>query len=70
VTEVRKCSQCGAPLAADAPEGHCPRCVLELVMGMGESTEATGQTLETGQQLEHLDVEEKIGRYKLLQRIG
>jgi tRNA A-37 threonylcarbamoyl transferase component Bud32 len=26
----RKCGRCGAPLAADAPEGLCPRCLMAL----------------------------------------
>src|SRR5512137_131015 len=26
----RKCERCGAPLAADVPEGLCPRCLLAL----------------------------------------
>ncbi|HVM47251.1 MAG TPA: protein kinase [Candidatus Acidoferrum sp.] len=26
----RKCGKCGAPLAADAPEGLCPRCLMAL----------------------------------------
>src|ERR1019366_5999138 len=26
----RKCERCGAPLAADAPEGLCPRCLMAL----------------------------------------
>src|SRR5437773_11305559 len=31
--EPRSCPQCGAPLPADAPEGMCPKCVLELGIG-------------------------------------
>jgi serine/threonine protein kinase len=28
--ETRKCSRCGAPQTADAPEGLCPRCLMAL----------------------------------------
>ena len=27
------CKECGAPLAADAPEGLCPKCLLKVAMG-------------------------------------
>jgi tRNA A-37 threonylcarbamoyl transferase component Bud32 len=33
VTDSPKCSQCGGALAADAPEGLCPRCLLALNLG-------------------------------------
>jgi serine/threonine protein kinase len=29
MTPPRRCPQCDAPLAADAPEGLCPKCLLE-----------------------------------------
>ncbi|MHC1766228.1 MAG: WD40 repeat domain-containing serine/threonine protein kinase [Verrucomicrobiia bacterium] len=39
---VRLCSQCGAPLPADAPKGVCPQCELQGALGMlGEDSEAT-----------------------------
>src|SRR5437773_396701 len=31
----RKCSQCGTPLASDAPEGFCPNCTLEGALQLG-----------------------------------
>jgi tRNA A-37 threonylcarbamoyl transferase component Bud32 len=36
----RKCERCGAPLAADAPEGLCPRCLMAL--NLATQTEAPG----------------------------
>src|SRR5262245_54759970 len=35
----RKCTQCGTPLASDAPEGFCPTCTLEgaLLLGSPDS---------------------------------
>ena len=36
----RKCERCGAPLAADAPEGLCPRCLMAL--NLAAQTEAPG----------------------------
>ena len=36
----RKCGKCGAPLAADAPEGLCPRCLMAL--NLATQTEVPG----------------------------
>jgi serine/threonine protein kinase len=36
----RKCERCGAPLAADAPEGLCPRCLMAL--NLAAQSEAPG----------------------------
>jgi tRNA A-37 threonylcarbamoyl transferase component Bud32 len=36
----RKCERCGAALAADAPEGLCPRCLMAL--NLATQTEAPG----------------------------
>src|SRR5664279_2392071 len=36
----RKCERCGTPLAADAPEGLCPRCLMAL--NLATQTEAPG----------------------------
>src|SRR5688572_28255026 len=27
------CKECGAPLAADAPQGLCPNCLMKVAMG-------------------------------------
>jgi TPR repeat protein/tRNA A-37 threonylcarbamoyl transferase component Bud32 len=35
-----KCGKCGTPLAADAPEGLCPRCLMAL--NLAAQTEAPG----------------------------
>jgi serine/threonine protein kinase len=37
-----KCSQCGATLTANAPEGLCPRCLLAL--NLGSETEMPGDS--------------------------
>src|SRR5262245_62168981 len=31
--ETRKCRGCGADVPANAPFGHCPKCLLELGFG-------------------------------------
>jgi predicted Ser/Thr protein kinase len=40
------CKHCGAPLAADAPEGLCPKCLLKVAMGT-QPGEASGQSSAT-----------------------
>jgi TPR repeat protein/tRNA A-37 threonylcarbamoyl transferase component Bud32 len=42
----RKCERCGAPLAADAPEGLCPRCLMAL--NLATQTEAPGAEVGPG----------------------
>jgi len=38
------CKECGAPLAADAPEGLCPKCLMKVALGTqaGPETSAPG----------------------------
>lgn len=38
-----KCQRCGATLAADAPEGLCPRCLMAL--NLGPQTEIPGEAI-------------------------
>src|SRR3954471_4977604 len=38
-----KCQRCGAPLATDAPEGLCPRCLMALNLAT-QTEAATGET--------------------------
>jgi len=48
MTEGRACPQCGAELPVDAPEGLCPRCLLQQGIGEGSgapSSRANDPTL-------------------------
>ena len=36
------CQQCGAPMAADAPRGLCPACLMKVAMATG--TAAGGES--------------------------
>src|SRR5580704_14724043 len=38
MTEARACPQCRAELPVDAPEGLCPRCLLQQGIGEGSDT--------------------------------
>src|SRR5580704_17598288 len=41
MTEARQCPQCGAALPVDAPEGLCPRCLLQQGIGEGSGSPAS-----------------------------
>src|SRR5215471_17624796 len=41
-----KCPKCGAPVTADAPEGLCPRCLMQL--SLSPATEASGGEVGPG----------------------
>jgi serine/threonine protein kinase len=38
MAEARRCPQCSAELPVDAPEGLCPRCLLQQAIGEGSGT--------------------------------
>jgi len=42
---TRACPKCGTPLPADAPQGHCPQCLLSLAAGAAPGP-ATAAALE------------------------
>src|SRR5712691_2668407 len=63
--EERTCEECGALLPGNAPEGLCPRCLA--AMGMQLVPEET-KTVTLAGAVEQAG--DRIGRYKLLQRIG
>src|SRR5438034_10810416 len=66
----RTCSQCGAPLHANAPGNRCPKCLLALAIedSVASATERTATRPETDVVIEQTGT--LIGRYKLLQQIG
>ena len=69
MAESRKCSNCGAELPPDQPDGPCPQCLAKPPL----SAEPPPAVLEETIVL-HLPAGEnpgeRIGRYKLLQDIG
>src|SRR5689334_22940954 len=64
----QKCLQCGAELPADAPKGLCPKCLLGAVLEPGLPT-ASGPTVQA-ETLPAAEAHERIGRYKILQKLG
>ena len=53
--EPERCAQCGTELPPDAPGGHCLNCLLQLGLSASVSAGKPG---------------DRVGRYKLLQKIG
>src|SRR5580700_9369778 len=66
--ESKQCSKCGAVLPADAPDGHCVRCILAYGLGQLSQSAATVSSELCPPVTEQAG--NKIGRYQLLQQIG
>ncbi|MHC4626161.1 MAG: serine/threonine protein kinase, partial [Planctomycetota bacterium] len=63
MAQERQCSECGGKLAADAPQGLCPQCLLKLGLGTDANVTFDGPgQIETAGTI--------VGRYKLLEKIG
>src|SRR5688572_12409388 len=73
MTELAKCSQCGATLPTNSPGGHCLRCLLLLGMpnsaGTAEAHDKIHFELASAAAISERDGD-SIGRYKLLEQIG
>jgi len=57
------CLRCGAPIPVDAPEGLCPRCLMQVARDEGAKA-----TVETPPRIDGPGT--TIGRYELLELIG
>src|SRR6266487_1979299 len=64
MADLRTCEECRAALPANAPEGLCPRCLVEMGLRLTLEKEGSEPLLPA----EHAG--DWIGRYKLLQQIG
>jgi len=63
MADERQCSECGGELAADAPQGFCPQCLMKLGL-KGDADVTLSGPGPVG------DPGAVIGRYKLLEEIG
>lgn len=68
MSRPRTCSECGTVLSADAPGGHCIRCILQLGLTAHENADEPVGTA-TQHFAEATEIQ-RIGRYKLLGQIG
>ena len=72
------CPACGQPLAANAPGGQCPACLLRLAMGDDDTPlSVAAQSSITGSALFPRDVftgethsPHVLGDYELLNQLG
>src|SRR5208337_2263754 len=58
---TRRCAECGTPLPDEVPEGACPVCALRGALELPDVPSKAPPTEKAG---------DKIGRYKLLEKIG
>jgi WD40 repeat protein len=65
---ARTCSLCGTQLPGNALGGLCPKCVAALVLGQGPRTEPDRSGAAERSPAANLG--DRIGRYRLLERIG
>ncbi len=63
-----QCLKCGAVLPVDAPEGLCPRCLMTAALA--PTNVAAGQPTIRVEPAEELEPSQRIGRYKILQKLG
>jgi hypothetical protein len=81
MSQTNMCPKCGAELAADAPAGICPKCLLEAGLGdsLGEARLAAdaqtlppaGQDIATADSLSSAGAKVRyFGDYELLQEIA
>jgi WD40 repeat protein/serine/threonine protein kinase len=66
MSDLRKCTKCGADLPGDAPAGECVRCLLELGFGSALSSRSTVQVAFPVTE----NPGDRIGRYKLREKLG
>jgi serine/threonine protein kinase/Tfp pilus assembly protein PilF len=64
MSELRKCARCGAEIWPSAPGGHCLRCVLELALAEDYDPSSSNDPSK------HAAPGDRIGRYRLIERIG
>src|SRR5258708_30461786 len=64
MAQNRICEECGTELPANAPQGLCPRCLASMALKLGNE-QAAGIVIAP-----EPPPSDRIGRYKLLQRIG
>src|SRR5947209_113764 len=65
---AQACPKCGAALPTHAPHGLCPRCSFLEAVFPAQAPASIGTTLYVEPSAEELL--ERIGRYKILQKIG
>ena len=68
MTTEHRCPKCGAILLADAPKGLCPRCLMAVALEQPLPVPAQPTIRIESAPAE--EVSDRIGRYKILQKLG
>src|SRR5690242_2549825 len=73
--EQNTCPECGWPLPPNSPHGLCPRCLLGAGSAPEQQADAAGaqgseSTMTVPSPLSVEKLGDRIGRYKLLERLG
>jgi serine/threonine protein kinase len=66
----RTCTECDAPLAADAPEGLCPKCLLKVAMGTRPGGEASAGANGAGALPDPASLAEYFPQLEVLELLG
>jgi serine/threonine protein kinase len=66
--DKRQCPKCEADLAADAPKGLCPRCLMAA--GLGDDFAAAARPTIPVKAILEEEIGGRIDRYKILQKLG
>ena len=75
---AKSCPNCGGPLPPNAPEGHCPACLLRIGLAVADGGVASGLGTGTEQEPRRSDHASGaapprvryVGDYELLEEIG
>src|SRR5579871_847614 len=71
---MKHCSQCGAELLPEWPDGHCLNCFLQMGLAAAEApqpqTEGTAEPSASEEYSPQEKPGDRIGRYKLVRKLG
>ncbi len=68
--EQSACPTCGGALAADAPEGLCAKCIVEVMMNFAEADEGSFDDDEEVTLLAAAAQIGQVGDYEILEKIA
>ncbi len=70
MTTPRICPQCQQPLAADAPDGLCPRCLFQAAAGSAPSAAGDGLPGDIIDIADSAEVAKKLPQFEILEMLG
>jgi serine/threonine protein kinase len=67
---TRLCPQCQQPLAADAPDGLCPQCLMQAASGPAPSASGVGLPADIIDIGDPAEVAKKLPQFEILELLG